>query len=134
LADAVSTHTMYDDGARQVAKFTNISDGTGEADVVKFDVSAMTPAVTEVDIEKIWYSTQGMSVRIEFDADTDTVAFLVPADADGFFDFTEMPPGSLRNNSSTGKTGDILFTTVGHTSGDTYVIIIQVKKRYTGQT
>jgi hypothetical protein len=125
---------MYDDATRAVLKFTNISDGTGEADVVKVDVSAFDPAVTEADIEKIWFATQGMSVRIEFDADTDTVAFLVPTDQSGWFDFTDMLPGRLRNNSGTGKTGDIMFTTVGHSSGDTYVIILQVKKRYAGQT
>ena len=42
-----------------------------------------------------------------------------------FSDFTGIP-----NNSGSGKTGDIMFTTVGASSDDVYNIIIQVSKSY----
>ena len=38
--------------------------------------------------------------------------------------------GGLPNNAGSGKTGDILFTTVGHSSADTYTIILSMRKNY----
>jgi hypothetical protein len=38
--------------------------------------------------------------------------------------------GGIPNNSGSGKTGDIKFTTVEHSSADTYTIIMQVRKGY----
>jgi len=133
MADAVSTHVLYESATDYIAKFTNVSDGTGESDVVKVDVSDLSPACAEVDILKILYSTDGMAVRIEFDATTDTVAWLVPANQQGEIDFTKLMAGRLRNNAGSGKTGDVLFTTVGHTSGDTYSIVLVCKKRLTAE-
>ena len=34
------------------------------------------------------------------------------------------------NNAGSGVTGDILFTTVGHSSNDTYTVVLQVRKEY----
>ena len=42
MADAVTSQTIQDGERKAVLKFTNISDGTGEANVVKVDVSALT--------------------------------------------------------------------------------------------
>jgi len=39
------------------------------------------------------------------------------------------PVGGLINNAGTGVTGDILFTTSGHTAGDSYSIILEMDKR-----
>ena len=36
----------------------------------------------------------------------------------------------IDDTEASGTTGDIKFTTVGHSSGDVYVIVMQVKKRY----
>ena len=41
MADAVTSQTIIDGSKTAVLKFTNISDGTGESDVVKVDVSAL---------------------------------------------------------------------------------------------
>jgi hypothetical protein len=133
MADAVATQILYESKSHISLKFTNVSDGTGEADVVKVDVSALATPCAEVDILKIEYATDGMAVRVEWDATTDVVAWLVPANQHGCFDFTRDPPGGLRNDAGTGKTGDVLFTTVGHTSGDTYAIIMHLKKRQTAE-
>jgi len=38
--------------------------------------------------------------------------------------------GGLSNNAGSGKTGDILFTTKGHSSGDTYSIVLEMIKVY----
>ena len=91
-------------------------------------MSALTPACTTVTIDEIVYATDGMAVRVLWDADTDVVAWLIPANQHGCFDFRERAPGGLINNAGTGVTGDISFTTVGHTSGDTYVVILHCRK------
>jgi len=38
--------------------------------------------------------------------------------------------GGLPNNAGSGKNGDILFTTIGHSSGDTYSIVLEMVKVY----
>ena len=42
MADAVTSQTLVDGHQTAVFKFTNISDGTGESEVVKVDVSALS--------------------------------------------------------------------------------------------
>ena len=129
MADAVTTQILYESKSDLVVKFTNISDNTGEAAVNKLDVSALTPACAEVDILKARFSTDGMAVRILWDATADALALLVPTDQSGEFDFTKDYPGGLRNNAGAGKTGDVLFTTSGHADGGTYDITLVCKKR-----
>jgi hypothetical protein len=133
MADAVTTQVLYESASDYVAKFTNVSDGTGEAAVTKVDVSALSPAAAELDLVEIIYATAGMSVQILFGATADVVAWLVPPDQHGKFNFRKIEPGKIRNNAGTGKTGDIKFTTVGHTAGDTYSIILVCKKRLTAE-
>lgn len=134
-ADAVTTQILHENKSNLTVKFTNVSGGDGESAVTKVDVSALTPtsSAAEVDILGIWYSTDGMAVQILWDADADVVAWLLPTNQSDYLDFTTVPPGCIRNNASTGKTGDIKFTTVGHTAGDTYSIILYLKKRLTAE-
>jgi len=114
-------------------KFTNVSDGSGESNVKKVDVSALNSsldgvACSEVVIERIWWQCNGMKVKILFDATTDDFCIELGENQSGFHDYT--PFGGLTNPASSGVTGDIMFTTVGHTSADTYTIILQVQKSY----
>ena len=134
MADAVATQTIQDDGKTAIFRFTNVSDGTGESAVVKIDVSSLAPdpmtnaACSSVTIQKIYYTTIGMGVKIFFDATTDVLAWQLNADWTDTLDFSDFT--GIPNNSGTGKTGDIAFTTVGHSSGDVYNIVIQVSKSY----
>tara|TARA_R100001460_G_scaffold7331_5_gene18801 strand:+ start:10 stop:414 length:405 start_codon:yes stop_codon:yes gene_type:complete len=133
MADAVTTQTIQDGERNLVMRFTNVSDGTGESAVKKVDVSALAAnsagqACTEVHIQRIYWMTVGMSVKLEFDASTNVLLTHIPSDATGdeYYDnFTAIP-----NNAGSGKTGDIDFTTVGHSSGDSYSIILEMIKRY----
>lgn len=127
MADAVTSQTLVEGSRKLVMKFTNISDGTGESAVKKVDVSARTPAATEVKINKIRYTTSGMSVQMLWDATTDVPAFVLAADQTGVLDFSSV--GGLINNAGAGVTGDLLFTTVGHTAGDSYSIVLEMDKR-----
>lgn len=126
MADAVTTQTLIDGARNVVMSFTNLSDGTGESAVQKVDVSALAGAPSEVRIDKIIACASGMAVSILWDADTDVRAFIVGADTSGEYDFRCF--GGLKNNAGAGKTGDILFTTHGHTSGDSYSIVLHMSK------
>lgn len=125
MADAVTSHTIIDSKRNVVMAFTNISDGTGESAVLKVDVSALAGAPTGVSIDKVEYDCNGMAVEILWDADTDVVG-LICASGNGCFDFTSI--GGLKNNSGTGKTGDIKFTTLGHSANDTYTVVLYMHK------
>lgn len=132
MADAVATQILVDDTRRAVLKFTNISDGTGETGVVKVDVSTLSSyqgqPCTSVAINKIDAITAGMGLNMLWDATTD-VLILTLGEADFVtFDFSRF--GGLTNNAGAGKTGDILFTTVGAASGDRYTVVMEVYKNY----
>jgi hypothetical protein len=134
MADTVTSQTIEDGPRTAIFAFTNVSDGTGESAVTKIDVSALSknPATdaecTSVNIECIWYSTIGMGVEILFDATADVLAWELPADYSDSLDFSEFV--GIPNNAGAGKTGDIKFTTVGHTLGDSYSVVMKVKKNY----
>ena len=133
MADTVTSQTIQDGERVAVLKFTNESDGTGESSVKKVDVSALTTnskgeSCTSVSIARIYWACVGMRVNIEFDASTNVLAIPLPADSTGdeYYDlFSGIP-----NNAGSGVTGDIDFTTVGHSSGDAYMIILVLNKNY----
>lgn len=106
-------------------KFTNVSDGTGESAVTKVDVSALTPPATEVKIRKIDYNVGGMTVQVLWEATEDVVALTLTGEGN----HCSRRFGGLVNNAGAGVTGDILFTTIGATAGDTYSIILELDKR-----
>jgi hypothetical protein len=133
MADTVTSQTIQDGQNIAVLKFTNVSDGTGESAVKKVDVSALQAnnsgdACTSVSVARIYWATRGMGVNLEFDASTNVLLTGLPADSTGdeYYDlFTGIP-----NNAGSGVTGDIDFTTVGHSNGDTYSIILVLNKNY----
>lgn len=126
MADSVTSQVLFDGSNKTILKFTNISDGTGESAVAKVDVSALEGAPSKVTINKIWFVTDGMAVRMLWDATADVLAYSVAQNQNGFVDFSSF--GGIKNNAGAGVTGDLLFTTVGHTAGDSYAIIIEVGK------
>lgn len=133
MADAVTSQTIQDGEKTAILKFTNVSDGTGESAVKKVDVSALAKnsagqTCTSVSVARIYWATVGMSVKLEFDASTNVLLLGLPADSTGdeYYDlFSGIP-----NNAGSGVTGDIDFTTTGHSSGDSYSIILVLNKNY----
>lgn len=133
MADAVTTQVIQDGERLYIAKFTNISDSTGENAVLKIDVSTLNPnsfglACNGVKINKVWAQTLGMSVDILWDADTDLICETIPQDVLYLMDYSSF--GGIPNNSGAGKTGDVRFSTVGASSGDRYTIILECIKTY----
>ena len=133
MADVVASQTIIDGQKTAVLKLTNVSDGGGEAAVVKVDVSALTAlpngtVCTGVVIEKIWWQCIGMKVQLLWDATTNLFCIELGENQSGHHDYTDF--GGFPNNSGSGKTGDLLFTTVGHTNADTYTVILYMRKEY----
>ena len=135
MADAVTSTTIVDDDRKAVIQLTNTSDGTGESAVTKVDVSALAvrssdgATCTGCKIEKIVYTTFGMSIKLLWNASTNTIALDLNSGDTKQLDFTEF--GGLQNTAASGgKTGDIKLTTTGHGSGDSYVIVLTILKEY----
>ncbi len=131
MADSVATQTLLDDPRNLVMKFTNISDGTGESAVTKVTMSTLSAqagTLTSLKIKRIRASTFGMGVDILWDASSNVLAWHVPTDMDVSQDFNGF--GGIINNAGAGKTGNIKFTTFGHSAGDRYSIILEMVKKY----
>ena len=139
MADAVTSQTLSDGDRTAVMKFTNISDGSGEASVVKVDVSALTAnsttaaACSRVHITQVWYAISGMRIDLEWAATTNVKALILGAGValeptNGHFDFRSF--GGIKNNAGSGIDGDVALTTLHHTSNDAYTIVLELKKTY----
>ena len=133
MADAVTSQTIIDGERSCIMKFTNVSDGTGESAVAKVDVSALSSnsagtACSEVRVLRISHAIVGMSVQLFLNATSNVLLIELAESSNGHMAFTDF--GGLPNNAGSGKNGDILFTTKGHSSGDTYSITLEMVKVY----
>tara|TARA_R100000005_G_C4997051_1_gene203827 strand:+ start:2186 stop:2590 length:405 start_codon:yes stop_codon:yes gene_type:complete len=134
MADAVTATTVEDGPKEAIFYLTNTSDGTGESAVTKVDVSELSSlqdgtACTGVRIKRITFTNVGMGVKLLWDATTDVIAAELPADYSDTLDYSDMS-GLPNVAASGGNTGDIQLTTVGHSSGDTYSIVLHCLKQY----
>ena len=133
MADAVTSQTLLDGERLAIMKFTNISDGTGETAATKVNVSALAKsasglACTAVSVLKITSVCHGMEVRMYWDADTDVPFFLSTINTNYQNDFSSF--GGITNNASTGKNGNIVFSTADQSNGDTYTVVLEMQKFY----
>ena len=133
MADAVTSQTIIDGERNCVMKFTNVSDGTGESAVAKVDVSALAAnaagvSCSEVRVMRVSHAIVGMSVQVFLNASSNVLLMELAESSNGHMDFKDF--GGLPNNAGSGKDGDILFTTKGHSSGDTYSIVLEMVKVY----
>ena len=133
MAAAVTSQTIQDGERNCIMKFTNVSDGTGESAVAKVDVSALASnaagvSCSEVRVLRVSHAIVGMSVQLFLDATSNVLLMELADSSNGHMDFDDF--GGIPNNAGSGKTGDILFTTKGHSSGDTYSIVLEMVKVY----
>ena len=216
MADAVTSQTLLDTEKKAIFKFTNISDGTGEANVKKIDVSTLTWAkhtitlsgaaspnfkigevltvgaehylvvgftagastvevvgwdntnkkataidasssgsdavsggvsgsntrtyssIAEQDFEllvtKIQWICNGMTVIVEWDG-SDAEKVIAELGGNGIINMPLLEWPGIPNNAtgdSGAVLGDIQFTTVGHSSADSYTVIMECKKQAPG--
>jgi hypothetical protein len=129
MADSVNTNVVFKGTRKVTLQLSNLSDGTGEAAVVKFDASTYTmsngAAPSAFIIESVIWAIQGFSgVRLYFDATTDDEAVFLPVGF-GYFDWQDK--GGVMDPKSSGTTGDIVLTTAGAVAGATYDITMTVR-------
>lgn len=136
MADAVTTIVYSDTGIRYRARFTNVSDGTGESAVRKVDLTDISAPENSakhpksLSIEKVEATVSGFdSVSILWDRDpTNVIAVTLPA---GHSDLCFKKSRLKDPKHGQAGTGDILLTTNGSaTSQDSYVINIDFKCNY----
>jgi hypothetical protein len=129
MPDVVTSKTIFNGTKRLTMQFTNVSDGTGEAAVVKVDKSTFTgPDGTEpssIAIDKIEGTCTGMAVTITANH---TSPITIAVCEGGHFCYDYRAQGGVQT-SGAGSTGDIEFTTTGATSGDSYNIIMWMRKK-----
>jgi hypothetical protein len=130
MADIVTTQTLTDtSGVKFVVKLTNISDGTGETDVLKVDASNTT-FMTEDGarkIAKVWFSVNAANaksaVEIKWAGATNATALFLSGQ--GFFDLRDA--GDEITNNATTPTGDVLLSTKNFANGDNYSLVIEFR-------
>jgi len=114
---------------RVIVNLTGLSDGSGESDVKKVDISNLKNAqgevVTRTVVERIDYNIAGLTVFLEWDrAPHEVIAVLGGA--------AGAAAGSLRQHRAdpsdgiSDGTGDILVTTSSATSGDSYDVTLYI--------
>jgi len=138
MADAVTTNVIANTPRHYVVQLTNLSDSTGETAAIKVNKSDLLaqdgaePA--SVDIEQVEWNIQGFTyILIEWDHTANDTALLLNGigykDFRGFDGGTEFTQTSgLKDPRSSGSTGDIVLTTVGHAAGTTYDITLWCRK------
>jgi len=132
MADAVTTQILFEGAKVLVMKFTNISDGTGETNVVKVNISTLLPyqgnPCVDVQIDKIYAMTHGLEIKLNWAATTPQLIMTIPQNVMSTQVYDEF--GGINNNAGAGKTGNITFTTSNASAGDMYTIILVMRKLY----
>jgi hypothetical protein len=131
MANVLTSQTILDGERLAIIKVTGFVDTT-ETAVVKVDVSTLNPqgalACTGCKLNKVWSQTHGCEVQMLWAATTPLMIITLPQNDNYFMDYSMF--GGIPNNSGTGKTGDISFTTQDVSAGDTYSIVMEVIKTY----
>ena len=141
MVQAQSSIVIMDTATHHVIHLTNISDtSTNETDVVKVDRSGLTakdggePA--SLDLEQVEWNMQGYTyIGLEWDQPT-TDDQMVVLNGSGYKDFRGVDKGIFNIRRTSGLqdprdavgTGDVVLTTSGNASGNTYDITLWLLK------
>jgi len=134
MAITATSQTLFDGERKAIMKFYfTTTDTTGETNVVKVNPAALNSsnaggACNGVTITKISALTHGLEVQMSWDATAPVVIETVPQNTQYTQDYENI--GGLTNNSGTGKTGKILFTTLDQSAGDAYTVTLEMVKHY----
>ncbi len=137
MADTVTSQTLKDSASTWAVKLTNISDGTGEAGVVKVSANTLVASnggsTQRLSINKIFWnvargtsSLQDPRVTLTWRGTSNTT--IVTLTGSGTLDLTTNLQAPLTNNAGAGANGDILLTTTGFTASAGYTVIVEGKK------
>lgn len=123
----VTSQIVYEGVRNLVMQFTGRGDGSGdETNVVKVDVSALTPPCARVQIRKITYDVAYGIVVLSWDAPSPTDLVLL----EGHDEIDYCAEGGLQNVVA-GTNGDLLLSTKSFEANSIYTLKIEmVKKRH----
>lgn len=124
-----TSQVLYDGERNLVMQFSGVAVDSGaeqETNVVKVDVSALTPPARFVKIKKFKYEVVGGILRLLWDADD---PILIDALASqGERDYGKI--GGMVNPAGLNASGDIVFSTIGFDFGSSYSIEIEMIKKF----
>jgi len=137
MADTVTSQTLRDTASHWAVKLTNVSDGTGETNVVKVSANSLIATdgggTQRLTINKVFWSVETgtsatMSPRVTLKwkgaaSNTDIITLT----GSGYWDLTTSGQCPLTNNASD-PNGDILLSTAGFTANAAYTVILEGKK------
>lgn len=133
MVNTVNKQTVIDDTRNLIVKVDIVGDGSGEetatsvVDISTFLASPEHGTPTGCILLGLESTLEGFAALLLWDADTDVIAYTLGQTAikECFERF-----GGIKNNSSTGKTGDIKITTVGLGANDQGTILLKLRKTY----
>ena len=129
MADTVDSLVLVNQPPFYTIRLTNVSDGTGEAAVIKVDKSALTDLAglepVALDLIGVEWDVSGMAVTLLWDHTTDDEMIVL----NGQGEWDQVRDGAIRDPRSAGDTGDVLLTTAGATANDAYTILLRLKMR-----
>lgn len=135
MADVVTSQILENGPRHLTMKFTSVSDGVGETNVVKVDATATGPGgvvvqgqtqypLTHLKVQEIDYDVKSMGLRIQWTG-TPNVDMEVLG---GFGVKSYRRSGPLQNPKATGATGSISFTTVNANLNASYTVVLKMLK------
>lgn len=130
MADTVTTQTIADtSGVKYVIKMTNLSDGSGENNVLKIDASETTFMTEDGErrIARVYYSVNVSDAKSGVELIWDGVANATALFLSGQGTIDLRTDGNSFPNNATTPTGDVLLSTKNFANGDNYSIIVEFR-------
>lgn len=130
MADTVTSQVLRDGPRNYSVRLTNISDGTGETNVVKVDKSTLVTGSgdepSSLTLLRAEYSIQGFeAVKVSWDRTTDVTSLVMAGD-----DYRDFSAYGGMHDTGSGGNGDILISTIGTpAANDTYDVTLHFKKK-----
>ena len=130
MADTVTTQTIADtSGVKYVIKMTNLSDGSGENNVLKIDASETTFMTEDGErrIARVYYSINTSDNKSGVELIWDGVANATALFLSGQGTIDLRTDGNSFPNNATTPTGDVLLSTKNFAKGDNYSILVEFR-------
>lgn len=131
MANAITKQTIIDGSRLLIVKIHIDGDGSGEeTGTVLVDASTYSPAYTDCRLKSLHANLSGFTCDLSWDATAPVIITNIP-DYEVSWDDSETlaRTGGVPNNAGTGKTGDILITTIGLGAGDHGTFVFELVKK-----
>lgn len=126
MPNTIAKQLILNGTRNYITKVTIVGDGSGEETALLLN-STTGDLGTADKLMAVQASFTGFSGTLLWDASTDVKITQIVADKDVHLKWYKY--GGLTNNSGTGKTGDILLSTIGLGAGDVGEITLYLKKK-----